>query len=518
MMHLHRTRTVLLAALLALSPQRSVAESIPTPPKDALTLYAPKLTESDVSAYAKRALTDWQAPGMAVAVIHHGKVVALGAYGNRRMGDSAQVDIHTRFALASLTKTLTAATIGMLAEEGKIALRRPLKDTHPDLVFSDPVVTAQLTMLDILSHRSGISESADLLWTATGYDRKEVLRRLKDVPQESPFRSRFSYSNVLYALAGELAAKAEATTWESLIRQRIFVPAALHDAGFGVPSAPDGNIATPHALRNQVLTAITPRALDNIAPAAGVYASISDLANLLRAFTSDGQLDGKQVFSKTLIDAMMTPQTPVGLAQWQKALYPQSHFLLHGLGLMLQDYRGKLVAWNTGGIDGFSCTLALIPDEKLGLAVLTNVPFTGLPEAVVFSLLDHYLGSTGTDWNQARLALSKNSRARQAAAVQAQLGTQTSQKLELSAKQLVGTYVSALLGEAELRQDGSGLTLRIAKSLTGRLFPWQPTRLRMQFDDAELGVAPCDLELSPDGTVASFVLGEHGKFVRAAAK
>lgn len=516
MKRLHRTQTLLLASTLVFLPLISAAESIPTPTKAPQAAKKPGHTE--VSAYAKRALGEWQAPGMAVAVIHRGAVVALGAYGNRRLGDSAPVDVHTRFALASLTKTLTAATIGMLAEEGKLALRRPLKDTHPDLVLHDPVVTAQLTMLDILSHRSGIAESADLLWTGTGYDRKEVLRRLQEVPQESPLRSRFSYSNVLYTLAGELAAKVEGTTWESLIRQRIFVPAKLHDAGFGIPSAPDGNTAAPHALRSHALTAVPARELDNIAPAAGVYASISDLANLLRILTSDGQLDGKQVFSKTLIEAMMTPQMLVGLAQWQKTLYPQSHFLAHGLGLMLQDYRGRLVAWNTGGIDGFSSSIALLPEEQLGIAVLTNVPYTGLPEAMIFTLLDDWLGSTGKDWIQTRLLLSKNSRARQAAAETAQLGTQKSTHVELPIQQLVGRYVSPLFGEAELRHDGNGLTLRIAKSLTGQLQPWQPTRLKMQFDDPALGVAACDLQLSSDGKVASFALGDHGTFVRATAK
>jgi CubicO group peptidase (beta-lactamase class C family) len=512
-MMLRGPQALLLTSWLCLLPRLSSAESIPTPAK------ALSLAQTDnVQRLALRSLAEWQAPGIAIAMVHNGSVVLLQAYGNRRVGDAARVDVHTRFALASLTKTLTAATAVMLAEEGKLSLNRPIKESLPDFVLQDPVATAQLTLLDILSHRSGISESADLLWTGTGFDRKEVLRRLKDVPQESLVRSRFAYSNVMYTLAGELIAKAGGASWESLLHQKVFIPAKLSDAGIGIPSAPDGNTASPHTIRNETLTAIAPRVLHNIAPAAGVYASISDLANLLKIFTSDGYLDGKQVFSKTLIDAMMTPQTLVGLAPWAKALYPQSHFLAHGLGLMLQDHRGRLVAWNTGGIDGFSCSLAMIPDEKLGIAVLTNVPWTGLPESLIFALLDDWLGSTGKDWIATRLQMSKSSRARQAAAVQAQLGAGPSLQPEISASQLVGTYVSALLGEAELRQDGSEFSVRIAKSLTGRLSPWQKSRLRMQFDDPALGVVPCDLQLSPDGKVVSFTLGDHGKFVRTSAK
>lgn len=469
---------------------------------------------TEILRYAPKALADWGAPGMAIAVIDGNQSVFLGGFGNRRAGDPAKVDAHTRFALASLTKTFTAAVALQLAMEGKLSLTAPFKTLRSGFGLRDPVATEQLTMLDILSHRSGIDEAADLLWTGTGYSRSEVLTRLALVPQATPFRSGFSYSNVMYVLAGEQSAASAGTTWESLISRRILGPAQMTDAGVGIPSAPDGNAASPHALRDGTLTPIPPRDLQNIAPAAGIYASAEDLSRWLRLWLQGGNLDGEQVLAKSVIDSMWTPHTIVGLPPWARKLYPESHFLLHGLGWMLQDYRGKLVAWNTGGIDGYSCSIAMIPEEKFGVAVLTNVPFTGLPEAMVFWLIDSWLSSPQKDWSQVRLKMSLDSRARQARAVAIQLGQQSSTTWPVPIEKMIGTYVSPLLGTAEITQQQGSVRLRIAKSLTGQLSPWQPNRLRMQFDDPAHDPAPLTLSMSAAGKIEQFVLGEYGAFVR----
>ena len=295
--------------------------------------------------------------------------------------------------------------------------------------------------------------------------------------------------------------------------------------------------------------------MDNIAPAAALFASASDLASWLKVWLHTPALDGKTsvkpVLGKTLIDLMMTPQMLVGLRPWAKALYPESHFLAHGLGWMLQDYRGKMVAWNTGGLDGFSCSLAVLPEEKFGVAVLTNVPWTGLPEAMVFQLIDDWLGqglgqigkpvkpgqlnqlnqidktgkigkvgnlgNLGKDWSGIRLKMSLESRARQAAARAAQDGTQTSTTFPIPVERLIGKYSSPMFGDAEIGMSTSkeGLSLRIAKSLRATLSPWQPQKLRVQFEDPELGHSLCTILTAKDGTVLGFELEDHGKFLRS---
>ncbi len=467
--------------------------------------------------YAPQSLAKWGTPGMAVAVVLGDEPVLVEGFGNRRLGDLGKVDAHTRFALASLTKTFTAAAALQLATEGKLPLGVPIKTLRSDFVLRDAVASEQLTMLDVLSHRSGIADAADLLWSGTGYSRSEVLSRLAQVPQATPLRSGFSYSNVMYVLAGEQAAASAGTTWETLISRRILAPARLQDAGFGTPSAADGNAASPHALRDGKLTAIPARDLHNIGPAASIYASATDLSRWLRLWLYGGMLDGEQILAKSVVDAMWTPHTIVGLPPWAKRLYPESHFLLHGLGWMLQDYRSKLVAWNTGGIDGYSCSLAILPEEKLGVAVLTNTPFTGLPEAMVFWLIDAWLSGPQKDWSELRLKMSLESRARQARAVAVELGPQSSTTWPIPVEKMLGKYVSPLLGSAELTQQQGVVKLRIAKSLTAQILPWQPGRLRIQFDDPSIDAMPLTWTLSAKGQPAELVLGEYGAFVRAEA-
>jgi CubicO group peptidase (beta-lactamase class C family) len=155
-----------------------------------------------------------------------------------------------------------------------------------------------------------------------------------------------------------------------------------------------------------VLRAIAPRNVDNIAPAAALYSSSSDLARWLLLLLGRGEIDGRRVLDARVIDTLLTPQTLVGLAPWQQTLYPKSHVLAQGMGLMLQDHHGHWVAWGTGGIDGYACSMALVPKAQLGVVVLTNVPWTGLPEGMVFWLLDRFLATGDKDWCAVRLALS----------------------------------------------------------------------------------------------------------------
>ncbi len=487
----------------------------PTPSVSDAAVAAQRAVLAEIQRAAPHALAQWGAPALAIAAVVDNQVIFIGGFGNRRQDDEAKVDEHTRFALASLTKTFTAALVLQQAEEGKLSLGVPVRSLRRDFSLRDPVASEQLTLIDVLSHRSGIDESADLLWMGTGYDRSEVLRRIAQVPQATPFRSRFAYSNVLYVLAGEQAAERAGMSWESLLTKRILVPAKMTDAAMGIASASLGNAARPHAMRDGKLTPIDPRNLDNIAPAAGLYSSAADLSRWLKLWTQGGSLDGEQILSTSVVEAMLTPHTIVGLAPWAKKLYPESHFLLHGLGWMLQDYRGKMLAWNTGGIDGYSCSIAVLQDQqKFGVAVLTNVPFTGLPEAMVFQLIDAWLSAPSKDWIQIRLKMSMESRARQARAEQIELGPKNSAAWSVPVEKLLGRYVSSLLGNAEISQHNGVLTLRIAKTLSGKLSPWQANRLRMQFDDPAIAPAPLTFKLGASGSIDQFVLGEYGTFVR----
>ena len=483
---------------------------------------------SQLPQYVAAALQAWRAPGIAVAVVKDGRVVLAQGFGVRALGGTAPVDAHTRFTTASLTKTFTAAAAGQEVAAGRLTWDEPIAPRLPGFALRDAKVTAELSLRDVLSHRSGLDEAADLLWMGTGYDQGEVLARLAAVRQAAPLRSGFTYSNVLYSAAGRLVAQSAGLPWQEVVRTRLLEPAGMRDSGLGVPRAAGGNVALPHAERDGVLRTIAPRDVDNIAPAAALYSSAADLARWLLVLLNRGTIDGTRVLAEQTVDALLTPQVLVGLLPFQQALYPESHFLAQGMGFMLQDYRGHLLAWGTGGIDGASCSLALLPKEQLGVVVLTNVPWTGLPEGLVYWILDGLLGATGKDsgkdWSAVRLALSHKSRARQAEARRAREGTRESTSWPLPPSQLVGRYRSELLGDAVLeasdprigRTAPATLRLRIAKSLRGTLEPWRANALRFRPEDLQLEPVLCTWTLGPDGSVRSLVLGEWGEFSRVA--
>ncbi|HNN95469.1 MAG TPA: class A beta-lactamase-related serine hydrolase [Pseudomonadota bacterium] len=479
---------------------------------------------SELDPYVATALSAWNAPGVAIAIVKDGRVLLTRGYGRRQLGGGGLVDAHTRFALASLTKGFTAALASQQVAEGRLSLDQPIAARLPGFALADPRVTAELSLRDILSHRSGLAESAELLWPGTGYDSDELISRLRFVEQAAPLRTQFSYSNVLYVVAGKLVTAAAGRPFAEVLKTRLLDPAGLRDSGLGLPQANDDNFARPHAEQDGTLRVIAPRTVDNIAPAAALYSSAHDLARWLLLLLGRGKLDGQQLIPEAGVSAMLSPQMLVGLAPWQQALYPESHFLAQGLGFMLQDYRGELVAWGTGGIDGSSCSLALVPGRGLGIAVLANVPWTGLPEGLLFHIVDRALGVRGRDFSALRLALSLSSRARHAEALRQQLGPQISTAFPVPRARLVGRYHSPLLGDAWIVEPtepttgpGAGaLLLRIGKTWQAWLDPWRPDALRVRPIDRQLDPQLCKLRVAADGTVVGIQLDDHGAFERVA--
>lgn len=469
----------------------------------------------DLEAYVGAALKTWRAPGMAIAMVKSGRVILARGFGQRELGGNAPVDAHTRFAIASLTKAFTAAAAGQQVLAHKLSWDEPIAGKLPGFALRDARVSAEITLRDVLSHRSGLDDGAELLWQGTGYDQNEILTRLRGVGQAAPLRTQFSYSNVLYLAAGRLVAQSAGQPWAEIIQKRFLEPLEMRDSGLGIPRAADGNFARPHSEREGVMRVIKPRDVENIAPAAAVFSSAADLSRWLLLLLGRGEVEGRRVLDPRVVDTVLTPQMLVGLAPWQKTLYPESNFLAQGMGFMLQDYRGRLVAWGTGGIDGYSCSLALLPKEQLGVVVLTNVPWTGLPEGMVYWLIDKYLGAPNKDWSALRLALSLQSRGRRADAQKAKEGRRESTSWPLPPTQFVGQYRSALLGDAviETGMESNTLKLRIAKALNAVLEPWRPGVLRLRFSDPEIDPELCTYTVGPEG-VRSLSLGEWGTFER----
>src|SRR5687768_8223324 len=221
-------------------------------------------------AYITGAMRDWKVPGLAIAIVRNDSIIHMRGYGTRTMNATEPVDEHTIFAIGSSSKAFTATLVGMLVDEAKLRWDDPAHQYLPGLELFDPYVSKELTVRDLLTHRSGLTRG-DLVWYATDYDRRDVLRRVRYLKPTWSMRARFGYQNIMYLAAGEVAAAISGKSWDDLVRDRIFTPLGMSESSTSIRAlAQMRNVATPHAEIDDTLHAVPWKNIDNIAPAGSI--------------------------------------------------------------------------------------------------------------------------------------------------------------------------------------------------------------------------------------------------------
>ena len=470
----------------------------------------------DLDTVVEATRDSFDVPGIAVAIIKDGEVVLARGWGEREAGTGDAVDSGTRFAIASLTKAFTSASLSILADEGRLSLDDRVIDHLPGFQMSDPVVTREMRLRDLLTHRSGLALGAgDLLfWPATGYDNAEIVRRLRHVPLETSFRASYAYDNVLYAVAQQVIEKVSGQTYADFVRTRIFVPVGMTGAAVNADLLQGGNVATGHAKFDfTTLRPVPPMTWANNQAAGGIYASVDDLAKWMRV-----QLDGgviattdsgeTRLFSADRGRAMWEMVTPIripaqpAVPQLAPAL-PQ--FSGYGEGWGIGEYRGQRLVSHTGGWPGMVSRLTLVPQLDLGVVVLTNQEVGAAFNAVTYEVLDHYLKAPDTDWVAAyAAAVAKAGRDADTAwdAHRAARKKNSTPSLPLAA--YAGTYTDAWYGDVVLAMEGGRLVMRFGKTpqLAGALEHWQHDTFLVRWFDRSLNAdAFASFALDPDGGV-----------------
>jgi CubicO group peptidase (beta-lactamase class C family) len=373
-----------------------------------------------VDAIVQDAMKAWQVPGAAVVIVKGDQVVYLKGHGIRELGGDKPVTPETLFAIASTSKAFTTTAIAMLADDGKLNWDDPVHKHLDFFRLSDPLADGNVTLRDLVTHRTGLSRH-DLLWIGAPWGREEVIRRIGQVPLTKSFRSAYQYQNIMYLTAGYAAGKANQSTWEELVQKRIFDPLGMAGANFSIRDATRAaDHATPHAKSKAgKVETIAWRNIDNIGPAGSINAGVRDLGKWLRFQLADGTFDGKRLMSARLLDETHAPQIVIpldgqsGVQSFTREMNPETNLMSYGLGWTIQDYRGHIVVSHGGSIDGFRAQVALVPKAKLGIAILSNLGRTQFPEAVRNSLVDHLLETPKRDWNDYLSSLSKKAEAGQ---------------------------------------------------------------------------------------------------------
>jgi len=468
--------------------------------------YAQETPSKDFDEYVNKALKDWEVPGLAIAIVKNDQVVFAKGYGVRKLGDPTPVDEKTLFAIGSSSKAFTSASIAMLMDEGKLKWDDPAAKYLPGFQLFDPYVTRELTVRDLLSHRSGL-ERGDFLWYGTSYSRDEIVQRVRYLKPSWSFRSRFGYQNIMYLAAGQIVAGVSGARWDDFIRDRIFKPLGMTSSSTSINDLKNASdVATPHAKIDARVESIPWRNIDNIAPAGSINSNVVDMAQWLRLQLGEGVYKGQRLISSGAAKEMHTAQTVIRLEPPWTLFYSDAHFLNYGLGWFLHDHRGRKAVEHGGNIDGMSALVAMIPEEKLGLVILTNMNGTPLPGALANRIYDLYLGVQPRDYSadslKAYTALLEQGKQAQKKIEEARVkGTSPSLALD----QYEGTYKDEMYGDAKVALTGGKLVLT-APGFAGDLAHWNYDTFQVTWRDRTLGKALVTFTLNARGKVEEMKL------------
>ncbi len=458
-----------------------------------------------------------ETPGMAIAIIENGQVVLAKGYGVRRQGASAPVDADTSFLIGSTAKAMTAAALATLVDAGKIGWDDRVVDHLPGFQMYDAWVTREMTVRDLLVHRSGLGLGAgDLLYVPRGsYARAEIVRRLRFLAPASSFRSGYAYDNILYTVAGQLIEAVSGQTWERYVRAHVFVPAGMTGATgelaryWAMP-----NRAQPHARFGGVVRGTgVMRLLDErdqlpqaAAPAGLIAASANDMARWLQVQLSGGiAAGGTRVFSAAAGQAMWTPVTPIPITPLPEPVAATTPtFDAYALGWEVRDYHGERIVWHAGGLFGMTSVVVLIPARQVGFAIELNSEEAAPRHGLMWELIDHYLGRPAQDW-PARFTRYRAQRIAAAeAVVTAKVATPATVGPSLPLSRYAGRYVDRWYGPIEIGSAASGLTARFVPTprMAGRLDHYQYDTFIARFDDPAIEPAYLTFALDAEGKVA----------------
>jgi CubicO group peptidase (beta-lactamase class C family) len=486
---------VVIASPLVLAAQDSAAARQSAPP--------------DFDAYVARVLQTFKVPGAAVAIVKDGRVVLARGYGVKKLGAPAPVTSRTRFGIASNTKLFTATALGILVEEGKVEWDAPVIRYLPSFAMYDPWVTREITVRDLLVHRSGLGLGAgDLLWwPASTYSRKEIVHRLRYIRPATSFRSAYAYDNVLYQVAGELVEAVTGETWEHFMSTKVLPRIGMTESNVSHADMSGPDVATPHAEVDGVVRPIAPFTGESTNPAGGINSTAEDMAKWMIVQLDSGRVsDGSRLFTPATTRELWRIVTPLTAATPPAALsWTGANFRGYALGTNVTEYRGRKMLTHTGGLPGYVSQVTMIPELRLGIAVLTNQESGSAFQSITLRALDAWLGVPAHDYpsilskmDQAALA---RAHAIEASAV-AKRDSASRPSLPLAA--YAGTYTDPWYGDIAIALEDGKLVIRFAHTpdLVGDLLHWQHDAFIARWRDRELRAdAYVSFALAPDGTI-----------------
>jgi CubicO group peptidase (beta-lactamase class C family) len=417
----------------------------------------PSFVRDSLDIYVERALREWQIPGVAVCIVKDGKAVVMKSYGVKELGATEKVDENTLFMIGSNSKAFTATALAMLQEEKKLSLDDPVKKYLADFTLHDAWVTKEANLRDLLCHRLGYETfQGDFMFFDSDLTTQQVREKWAKVEPLYSFRGQWGYTNAAFMTAGEVIPKASGKTWAAYLQEKIFQPLGMtRTLALSKDITAATNKATAHTVAQGVLKKIPYGNIDNLAAAGSISSSISDMSHWVMAQLDNGKYDGKTAIPAAAIAQTWYPHSIMGNGGHR---FNRAHFALYGLGWMLQEYSGRKIVSHTGGVNGFVTSVTLIPEEKLGIIVLTNTDANSFYESLKWELMDAYLQLPYRNYSNLHLGFYKNQQKNEAgwlAKKKDSIAKNPAPALSLAS--FAGDYTHSIYGRMTLKVDGNKL-------------------------------------------------------------
>ncbi|MYE15707.1 MAG: serine hydrolase [Gemmatimonadetes bacterium] len=472
-------------------------------------VFAPAATAQQglegLGAEIEHMIGDWGIPGAAVAVIQDDEITFAQGFGVREIGGGDPVDEHTIFAVGSTSKAFTAASIAMLVDEGKVSWDDPIGDHVPIFQLSDPYITRDLRVRDLMAHNSGLMRG-DRLWYASGRSREEVLEQVRHQPVTFPLRSTFQYNNTTWIAAGEVIENASGMSWDDFVASRIFRPLGMTRSTTSVEGLKRlDNVATPHnpSLDGEV-KAIPYRNIDNAGPAGSINSSALQMAQWIRLQLGRGEFEGERLISDEAIGETHTSQMLIRKEGTWALTWPESDFLTYGLGWFLSSYRDVTMISHGGNIDGMTAYVGFVPRRGYGMVILSNLSSAnGFSSALAHRIIDRLEEGEGLPWHENMLKVFNEFMDQQrAAAREVEESRAEGTSTTLPVAEYAGTYANDMYGEIAVTEDGGVLSASFGAGYHGSLEHWHYDTFRISWGG---GAEPREFlrfEIGTDGKVA----------------
>jgi CubicO group peptidase (beta-lactamase class C family) len=409
-----------------------------------------------LDTFAAKVLKDWNAAGVAIAVVEKGNVIYAGGFGYRDIDKKLPVTENTQFAIGSCTKAFTASILGMLANEGKLDLDKPVRSYLPELKFQNEYTNSHATLRDMMCHRTGLPRH-DMSWYASWATRNEFLERIQYLEPTLELREKFQYNNFMFMAQGVVIEKLTGKSWEENMKERILKPLGMDNTNLStkdMEKSADHSLA--YASTDSSIKAIPYRNIDAMGPAGSVNSSAKDMAKWLITWVNAGKYKGKEIIPSSYLSEAMTIQmaTGGGLPGTENS---DVHLSGYGLGWGISSYRGHYRVEHGGGIDGFITSTGFFPSDSIGIFVVSN---QGEPVAVIRNFIaDRMLKLTYRNWNKSQLDAAK--KAKEAAKLVVEndsIGHVYNTKPSHELVDYTGVYRNPGYGSIEIKSTGKELT------------------------------------------------------------